>query len=41
MSLCGYHVILDRNEYLIKSTMKILINKFDTKDLGVIDIKNY
>jgi len=31
-------LILDNNDNMNKSTMKILTNKFNMKDLGVIDI---
>ena len=31
-------LILDKNEYMIKSTKKILTNKSDMKDLDFIDI---
>jgi len=31
-------LILDKNDHMIKSTKKILINKFDMKDLGVTDV---
>ena len=31
-------LILDKNDHMIKSTKKILINKFNTKDLGIIDV---
>ena len=31
-------LILDSNEYMIKSTKKILTNKFDMKDLGVVQV---
>jgi len=31
-------LILDNNNYMIKSTKKILINKFDVKDSGVVDV---
>jgi hypothetical protein len=33
-----YILILDKNDHMIKSTKKILINKFDMKDLGVTDV---
>jgi len=31
-------LILDNNDHMIKSTKKILTNKFDTKDFGVVDV---
>jgi len=31
-------LILDRNDYMIKITKKMLINKFDIKNLGVADV---
>jgi hypothetical protein len=31
-------LILGSNDHMIKSTKKILINKFNTKDLGIIDV---
>ena len=31
-------LILGNNDHLIKSTKKILINKFNIKDLGIIDV---
>ena len=31
-------LILGSNEYMIKSTKKILTNKFDMKDLGVVQV---
>jgi len=31
-------LILDNNDYIIKSTKKILTNKFDMKNLGVADV---
>jgi hypothetical protein len=31
-------LILDKNEYMIKSTKKILTNKSDIKDLDFIDV---
>ena len=31
-------LILDNNDHLIKSTNKILTNKFDMKNLGVADV---
>jgi hypothetical protein len=31
-------LILDNNNYMIKSAKKILINKFDVKDSGVVDV---
>jgi hypothetical protein len=31
-------LILDNNDYMIKSTKKISINKFDIKDLDVADV---
>jgi hypothetical protein len=31
-------LILDNNNHMIKSIKKILTNKFDTKDFGVVDV---
>jgi hypothetical protein len=31
-------LILDSNDYMIKSIKKMLTNKFDMKDLGVVDV---
>ena len=31
-------LILGSNDYMIKSTKKILTNMFDMKDLGIIDV---
>jgi len=31
-------LILDSNDHMIKSTKKMLTNKFDMKDLGIINI---
>jgi len=31
-------LILDNNDHIIKSTNKILTNKFDMKNLGVADV---
>jgi len=31
-------LILDKNDYMIKSTKKISINKFDIKDLDIADV---
>jgi hypothetical protein len=31
-------LILDNNDHIIKSTKKILTNKFDMKNLGVADV---
>ena len=31
-------LILNSNDHMIKSTKKILTNKFDMKDLGVVDV---
>jgi hypothetical protein len=31
-------LILENNNHMIKSTKKMLINKFDMKDLGVINV---
>ena len=31
-------LILSNNEYMIKSTNKILTNKFSIKDLGIVDV---
>jgi len=43
--LCYCMLILDNNDHVIKSTKKMLNNKFDIKDLSVVDvtliIKNY
>jgi len=30
--------IFKKNDYMIKSTKKILTNKFDMKDLSVVDV---
>jgi hypothetical protein len=31
-------LILSNNDHMIKSTKKVLTNKFDIKDLGVVDV---
>ena len=31
-------LILSNNYHMIKSTKKVLTNKFDIKDLGVVDV---
>jgi hypothetical protein len=31
-------LILNSNDHMMKSTKKILTNKFDMKDLGVVDV---
>jgi len=36
--LCGWYIYFDSSEYMIKSTKKMLTNKFDMKDLDIADI---